>query len=250
MENDVRSVTKEMENYFSQITKDVNDNASLTSIQNKKHQEKIIEKYKAKGITYFISEDNENSNHSRICFQSLPWSINDVGSIIDVFENGAFPLLIYIEDNISVKYEPRKLNEKNYLGWQYIKNKKFIHIKKGSEYRFKGRITFCDYYYNVKPKGRFEFHIINRGLTNEHCFIATVYYGSYDAPEVLVLRKFRDDKLLTTLIGKIFVTFYYTFSPLVAKIISKSNIVKKFIGKCIIEPLVTEISEQKTIIKK
>jgi|GEM_PF-1615206 len=46
------------------------------------------------------------------------------------------------------------------------------------------------------------------------CYIATMVYGSYDAPEVLVLRKFRDNFLLKCIIGRKFVKLYYKFSPL------------------------------------
>lgn len=46
-----------------------------------------------------------------------------------------------------------------------------------------------------------------------NCYIATFVYGSYDASEVLTLRKFRDEKLLTNYIGKTFVKLYYKTSP-------------------------------------
>jgi len=38
-------------------------------------------------------------------------------------------------------------------------------------------------------------------------------YGSYDCPEVLVLRRFRDECLRKTTCGKIFVYVYYALSP-------------------------------------
>jgi len=45
------------------------------------------------------------------------------------------------------------------------------------------------------------------------CYIATAVYGSYDCPEVLVLRRFRDECLRKTTCGKIFVYVYYALSP-------------------------------------
>lgn len=50
-----------------------------------------------------------------------------------------------------------------------------------------------------------------------NCYIATFVYGSYDACEVLALRKFRDEKLLTNNLGKMFVGFYYKTSPFLIK---------------------------------
>jgi hypothetical protein len=47
----------------------------------------------------------------------------------------------------------------------------------------------------------------------EGCYIATAVYGSYEAPEVLVLRRFRDKILTRCFIGRLIVRLYYTISP-------------------------------------
>ena len=49
--------------------------------------------------------------------------------------------------------------------------------------------------------------------THDGCYIATMVYGSYEDPEVKVLRKFRDKVLLKSLPGILFVKLYYKFSP-------------------------------------
>jgi hypothetical protein len=52
------------------------------------------------------------------------------------------------------------------------------------------------------------------------CFIATAAYGSGFAPEVALLRDFRDRYLLTNRPGQAFVDWYYTVSPPVAAFIA------------------------------
>jgi len=50
-------------------------------------------------------------------------------------------------------------------------------------------------------------------VPQQGCYIATSIYGSYNAPEVLVLRNYRDNILSKTLFGKTFIRFYYATSP-------------------------------------
>ena len=50
-----------------------------------------------------------------------------------------------------------------------------------------------------------------------YCFIATAVYGDYNAPEVVSLRRFRDERLKIVPIGRAFIAVYYKLSPPVAK---------------------------------
>lgn len=55
------------------------------------------------------------------------------------------------------------------------------------------------------------------------CYIATAVYGSYDCPEVRVLRRYRDQRLSKTAFGRAFIRFYYATSPTVVKLFGKSK---------------------------
>jgi hypothetical protein len=69
------------------------------------------------------------------------------------------------------------------------------------------------------------------------CFIATATMGSYDHPVVVDLRLFRDNWLLKREWGVAFTNWYYTHGPKIAKMIEKSNILKKLSYILIIKPI-------------
>lgn len=49
------------------------------------------------------------------------------------------------------------------------------------------------------------------------CFVATAVYGSYDCPEVMKLRTFRDDCLRKYALGRAFIAVYYRYGPKLAE---------------------------------
>ena len=69
------------------------------------------------------------------------------------------------------------------------------------------------------------------------CYIATMAYGSYEHPQVRILRKYRDDVLLCTYIGKLFVKVYYYVSPKIVIVlkdqITINRIIRKILDKLI-----------------
>jgi ribosomal protein L7/L12 len=78
--------------------------------------------------------------------------------------------------------------------------------------------------------------------TKSGCFVATACYGDYDAKEVLILRKFRDDRLMQSLPGRAFVQCYYAVSPFIARLINKSAGLKRYIREYILNPIVNRLS--------
>lgn len=73
------------------------------------------------------------------------------------------------------------------------------------------------------------------------CFIATACYGSPFAPEVEMLRKYRDHVLLKSLWGRCFVKIYYLISPSISKIIEKSVLLRNLVTGYLLTPLVKSI---------
>ncbi len=81
--------------------------------------------------------------------------------------------------------------------------------------------------------------ITKKVVTKNGCYVATCVYGSYDCPEVWVLRRYRDNTLDNNILGKIFIKVYYALSPTLVKMFGKQNwfvyacksILNKFIKK-------------------
>jgi hypothetical protein len=63
------------------------------------------------------------------------------------------------------------------------------------------------------------------------CYIATMAYGDYDHPQVLELRKFRDDFLSKTIIGRNFIKLYYKYSPKLVQMLKNRQGVNLIIRK-------------------
>ncbi len=72
------------------------------------------------------------------------------------------------------------------------------------------------------------------------CYIATMAYGSYEHPQVLILRKFRDDVLLSSFIGKLFVMVYYSISPKFVIVLKNQITINRILRK-ILDKLIENI---------
>lgn len=70
------------------------------------------------------------------------------------------------------------------------------------------------------------------------CFIATAAFGNYHAPEVVYLSAFRDEVLSTSILGRKIIQAYYSVSPRIAKVIEKSNLLKRGTRELFLNPLI------------
>lgn len=74
--------------------------------------------------------------------------------------------------------------------------------------------------------------LINQAINDtvdEACYIATMTYGSYDHPKVMVLRNFRDEFLAERKWGKNFIRWYYRHSPSFVKVYQNNRFVNGYL---------------------
>lgn len=80
---------------------------------------------------------------------------------------------------------------------------------------------------------------ISTPSTKSGCYVATCVYGSYDCPQVWILRRYRDVFLANTLFGRLFIKIYYKVSPILVKHFGDQNwfkgICKKLLDRKIIK---------------
>lgn len=70
-------------------------------------------------------------------------------------------------------------------------------------------------------------------VPGESCFIATEVYGDINTPEVTLLRKFRDEELERTQVGRFFVRTYYKFGPYAARFLRRHAGIKRMTKKAL-----------------
>ena len=64
---------------------------------------------------------------------------------------------------------------------------------------------------------------LEKDLHSGPCYVATCIYGSYDCPEVWVLRRFRDYSLSESVLGRLFIRIYYFLGPRMVKYFGKAT---------------------------
>jgi len=158
-----------------------------------------------------------------------------------------------LENNLGELYIPKTLLSGNFTF--YINGQQYHPVVKINE-----QISFITLNFTGSGDSKIEIigtdylHGVNQTSVDEPpveidngggCLIATATYGSELAPQVQQLRELRDNQLLKTESGKLFMSsfndVYYSFSPAIADY-ERENPVFKQIVKIVITPMLSTLS--------
>ena len=158
-----------------------------------------------------------------------------------------------LENNLGEIYIPKTLLSGNFTF--YINGQQYHPVVKINE-----QISFITLNFTGSGDSKIEIigtdylHGVNQTSVDEPpveidngggCLIATATYGSELAPQVQQLRELRDNQLLKTESGKLFMSsfndVYYSFSPAIADY-ERENPVFKQIVKIVITPMLSTLS--------
>ena len=122
-----------------------------------------------------------------------------------------------------------------------FKNRMYLH--KYASLDVNKYIQLRDNFYNHSLKNKINYfsYIETEEQKSKECYIATMVYEDINHPKVETLRKFRDTKLNKSTVGRLFIKFYYAYSPsAVEKLQNHKNI--NYLIKKILDLLLTIIN--------
>ena len=162
-----------------------------------------------------------------------------------------------LENNLGEVYLPQTLLSGNFTfyinGQEYFPTIKINDNISFITLNFTGsgdntiEIIGTDYLQGINPTTPVEdeLPIENKSQDNGGCLIATATYGSELAPQVQQLRELRDNSLLQTTSGTLFMDsfnqFYYSFSPTIADWERENPVFKEFM-KITMTPMISSLS--------
>jgi len=74
---------------------------------------------------------------------------------------------------------------------------------------------------------------VHREFNTGLCFIATAVYGDFNTPEVIALRRFRDEVLRKSRLGRTFVAWHYKTSPPIAEYLKVKPVLAAITKRCL-----------------
>lgn len=211
---------KEIVEEFGRLIKTVSNGKQLL----------LTAKQKLENIKAVLGEQDELylNLSTRIASDSQSMCVAEINNLQDLVSNStdltkSLTMLLLLKEKVSEAWEVTNLigamDLRQDFRAQYNKNKAALS-------NLKSQLESSSNSSSRSNAGSRSANISNRSSnTSGGCYIATMAYGNYDHPQVVILRRFRDEVLYKTVSGRYFIKIYYYCSPkLVKKLKNKQTI--------------------------
>lgn len=137
----------------------------------------------------------------------------------------------------------------------YIKQNHFEELKSFVDNNDNSKHSLRVLKQSVKTYERHLYHYINdynevkKRNSEKSCYIATMVYGDINHPKVELFRNFRDNTLINYNFGRVFIKYYYRYSPNWVQFLNNKNEINYLI-RSILDVFVTIIKFTKTNVRK
>jgi hypothetical protein len=178
------------------------------------------------------------------------WMEDKKKEMLDAFNNGTLEEWVNTLGPLGNRNPDRYSNNPNANVWYYYWiNDKVPHYSSQDTFQ---NSTFADSLKNCKLDPYVKQCYVGNGLIlldstppRDGCLIATASFDSELAPQVQMLREIRDNIVLKTYSGGLFMngfnTVYYSFSPVIAEFENENPIFKEMV-KAFITPMISVLS--------
>ena len=200
------------------------------------------------------------SEFSEQYVQDICNALNDVGVVMDKFTNRQFtPENLETITELLQNYVVRSLDyftlldnkglvnrgrcpytgqriDNSFPSWSFMNNRRVYLSHEGFKIMKKEADEEYERIYGTPRPAQ-----NNSNSKTGGCYIATVCYGSETAPEVISLKKFRDEILSKSLFGRLFIKLYYALSPYIAEKMKNKNRLNNIVRSKLLDKIVKRI---------
>ena len=192
--------------------------------------------YSAYGkVRHALTTDNFNARQEAINVFTKSISIIDDNFDLSTWEDN-FPIIDQmVDDVIKLRNVPMAFTSKTNMSVNRINNSTNKTQLRTSMITMKGSLnnilsSIPEEEKNKRNKIALLIDKLSKAIEEKKsggCYVATAVYGSYDCPQVWILRRYRDNTLAKTWYGRSFIRTYYTISPTLVKLFGHTAWFKK-----------------------
>jgi len=183
------------------------------------------------------------SFYGRIGYARLEWDLFYAGTVGGALHSGLRERVPFLALTINLKDASCvRSSETEYSGRSFglSGGERFLWRKSASDRELLDRPIYRDGG-TVRAQAHQSTGVVSgatSGAAKGGCFIATAAYGSPLAAEVVLLSRYRDEVMLSSKLGTLFVKAYYRASPPLAVLITRAEVLRIVTRGLLIAPLV------------